>query len=137
MSEHPISELLQISMAKIREMIDVNIVVGSPIEMNGSLIIPVSKVRCGFVSGGIDQKRQRFDDENLSPFGGGAGGTMTITPVAFLVCQGQDVKILHLEESSHLYDRIIDGITKIFEQVFPSKKDQTKENDPLVYTVEK
>lgn len=138
MSEHPISELLQISMSKIREMIDVNIVVGSPIDMGESQIIPVSKVRCGFVSGGVDQKRNRFDEDSIFPFGGGAGGTMTITPIAFLVCQESEIKILHLDESSHLYDRIIDGVSKLIEQIFPFKNvKKSEDNNPIVYTVEK
>ena len=55
LSEHPISELLRISMGNIKEMIDVNIIVKHPIEMRNASIVPVSKIKCGIVSGGTDQ----------------------------------------------------------------------------------
>ena len=123
-------------MTRIREMIDVNIIVGEAIEANGATIIPISKVRCGFVSGGVDQKKSNLSQDH--PFGGGAGGTMTITPVAFLVCTSDDVKILHLNEGSHLFDRIIDSISRIIDHFFKKEKKGEKPlNEPTVYSVEK
>lgn len=116
-------------------MVDVNLVVGDAITSNDAIIIPVSKVRCGFISGGLDQKKNRLDDSENYPFGGGAGGTILITPVAFLVCQAQEVKILHLNESSHQFDRIIDTLSKLLEKVVTKKSSES--NEPTVYQVEK
>lgn len=135
MKEHPISELLQSVVTKMGTMVDVNLVVGDAITSHESIIIPVSKVRCGFISGGFDQKKNRLDGDDAYPFGGGAGGTILITPVAFLVCQEKEVKVLHLNESSHQFDRIIDTISRMIEKAFTKRAEQTKE--PEIYQVEK
>lgn len=115
--EHQISELMKISMTNLRELIDVNIVIGNPITSNNTIIIPVSKVKCGFVSGGIDQKKLRLDDINKNPFGGGAAGNLSITPVAFLVCKNDDVKVLHLDDNSHIFEKIIEAVPELFDKI--------------------
>lgn len=123
--EHQISELMKISMANIRELIDVNIVIGNPITHQDKIIIPVSKVKCGFVSGGIDQKKLRGDDSNHNPFSGGAAGNLSITPVAFLVCTESEVKVLHLDDNSHIFEKIIESVPDLFEKIMDSvKKDE-------------
>ena len=127
LSEHPISELLRISMGNIKEMIDVNIIVGDPIEMRNASIVPVSKIKCGIVSGGTDQKLGRsFDNIREYPFGGGAGGTWSITPIAFLVASNDEVKVLHLEESSHILEKMIDFVPNLIDQL---KKSLAKPKD--------
>jgi sporulation protein YtfJ len=137
-SEHPISELLRISMGNIKDMIDVNIIVGEPIEMRNASIIPVSKIRCGFVSGGTDQKLGRAAEEfDQYPFGGGAGGTWSITPIAFLVAANDEVKVLHLEESSHILEKMIDFVPNLIDQVKKSVSSSKEKNKPTVMTVEK
>ena len=75
----PISDILGISMEKIREMADVNSVIGEPIKLDdGTTIIPISKVSYGFASGGSDLP-SRYE-KNL--FGGGAGAGVSIKPEA-------------------------------------------------------
>lgn len=131
-NDHPISELLRISMGNIRDMIDVNIIVGDPIEMRNASIIPVSKIKCGIVSGGTDQKLGRsFDTVREFPFGGGAGGTWSITPIAFLVAANDEVKVLHLEESSHILEKMIDFVPNLIEQF---KKSVAKNPNPKAKT---
>ncbi len=115
--EHQISELMKISMTNIRELIDVNIVIGNPITFKDTIIIPVSKVKCGFVSGGIDQKKLKFDDTNKNPFGGGAAGNLSITPVAFLVCKDSDVKVLHLDDNSHIFEKMIEAVPDLLDKI--------------------
>lgn len=137
MKEHPISELLQSVVTKMGTMVDVNLVVGDAITSHESIIIPVSKVRCGFVSGGLDQKKNRLDGDDAYPFGGGAGGTILITPVAFLVCQEKEVKVLHLNESSHQFDRIIDTLSKMLEKVFNKNQETNSKQELEIYRVEK
>ena len=55
MSDHPINSLLDTSMKKIKELVDVNTIIGDPITTpDGTTVIPVSKVTYGFASGGSD-----------------------------------------------------------------------------------
>ncbi len=110
-----IINLLDTSIEKIKSMVDVNIVMGSLTTYNGVSVIPISKVKCGFVSGGIDQKEKEFDTK--TPFGGASGGTMTLTPIAFLVILENDAKILHLDEHSHILENLIDLIPDVINKV--------------------
>ena len=110
--DHPISELLKLSVESITDIIDVDVVIGKPIRLESTTVIPISKIKCGFISGGLDQKKIKDKIEN-SPFGGGAGAQATITPVAFLVETEGVVKILHLDENAHKFDSIIESIKEV------------------------
>lgn len=132
-NKQSINELLRIAMNSLREMTDVNIIIGDKIQCGDTTIIPISKVKCGFVSGGIDQIR-KTEYESKNPFGGGAGGSLTITPVAFLSITKDEVKVLHLEEESHILEKMIDFIPTTIDKVIKSLK---KDKEPKVYTVEK
>lgn len=103
---HPIEGMLGVSMEKIREMVDVNTVIGEPIVTKDGLttVIPVSRVSFGFGSGGSDIPSK----SEKEMFGGGAGAGVTIRPVAFLVIKEGDVKLLQMDEESK-------GLNKIFE----------------------
>ena len=89
---HPIDNLMNITMDKIKEMVDVNTIVGTPITAeDGTLIIPVSKVSYGFASGGSDLPTK---NEKKDLFGGGSGAGVTIQPIAFLtVYKGHDIPL--------------------------------------------
>lgn len=103
-----IIQLLDISVDKIKSMVDVNVVMGKMMTYNNVSVIPISKVKCGFISGGVDQKENQETKKN--PFGGASGGTMTLTPIAFLVILENDAKVLHLDEYSHILENLIDLI---------------------------
>ena len=103
-----IINLLDISVDKIKSMVDVNVVMGKMMTYNNVSVIPISKVKCGFISGGVDQKENQETKKN--PFGGASGGTMTLTPIAFLVILENDAKVLHLDEHSHILENLIDLI---------------------------
>lgn len=103
---HPISELLKLSVESITNVIDVDIIIGNPIVLDKTTLIPISKIKCGFVSGGLDQKQN--DLNSKTPFGGGAGAHATITPIAFLIEHEGNVKIMHLDEGAHKFETIID-----------------------------
>lgn len=103
-----IIQLLDISVDKIKSMVDVNVVIGKMMTYNNVSVIPISKVKCGFISGGVDQKENQETKKN--PFGGASGGTMTLTPIAFLVILENDAKVLHLDEHSHILENLIDLI---------------------------
>ena len=118
MSEHPIEGLMTTAMNSIQDMIDVNTIIGEPIETsNNIVIIPISKVSFGFAAGGsefkgetVDEYRKREKEEEVQyrlPFGGGAGAGVTINPIAFLVIQGENVKLMPVNYSSSI-DKLLD-----------------------------
>jgi sporulation protein YtfJ len=116
MSNHPIQGLMTTAMENLKQMIDVNTIIGDPVETpDGSVILTVSKVGFGFAAGGsefmLDGKNNEVEKQNghangEHPFGGGSGGGVSITPIAFLVVNSSGVKLLHLDESTHLYEKI-------------------------------
>ena len=124
-SEHPIEGLMLTAMNSIQDMVDVNTIIGEPIETsNNIVIIPISKVSFGFAAGGsefneetIDEYIKKEKEEQVQyklPFGGGAGAGVTINPVAFLVIQEGSVKLLPVNHSSAL-DRLLDYVPDLFE----------------------
>lgn len=127
MSNHPIEGLLGVSMEKIREMLDVNTIIGEPINIdNGVVIIPISKVTVGFGSGGSDFPSKR--EKEL--FGGGAGAGISLKPVAFLVVSGSDVKLLQMSEGGNTTDHIINAVPEVVDKIssfFSKKKDDSEE----------
>src|SRR3954471_15294257 len=99
-NEHPIQGLMQTAMENLRDMVDVNTIIGAPVETpDGQVIIPVSKVGFGFAAGGSEfsagtnkQPKANGNGHDTGkeagkhyPFGGGSGGGVSITPVAFIV----------------------------------------------------
>ncbi|MFL6557811.1 MAG: GerW family sporulation protein [Bacillus sp. (in: firmicutes)] len=137
MSDHPIQGLMTTAMESLKEMIDVNTIIGDPVETpDGSVILTVSKVGFGFAAGGSEFKLEGSQNQGQGqgqssshPFGGGSGGGVSITPIAFLIVNSHGVKMLHLDESTHLYEKILElapqAIDKI-QQMF-SKKDEGKQ----------
>ena len=110
----PIEGMLGTSMGKIREMVDVNTIIGDPITTpDGTVIIPVSKVTFGFGSGGSD-----FPNKSQQElFGGGAGGGVTIVPLAFLVVSGGEVKLLQLSPNNSTADKVVDAVPGLIDKV--------------------
>ena len=103
-------------MQKLREMIDANTVVGEPIATaDGITLIPVSKVSFGFVGGGSDFS-QKHGGKN--GFGGGTGIGVNVTPVAFIVIKGTDVKFLYVNPPElSTVDRLIDTVPEVLDKV--------------------
>lgn len=111
---HPIEGIMGISMDKIREMVDVNTIIGTPIVSEGTTIIPVSKVSFGFASGGSDLPTQAAEK-----FAGGSGAGVTVKPVAFIVIKADgDVELLELGNTkSSPLEGAIDAIPGIIEKI--------------------
>ncbi len=110
MSNHPIEGLMNEAMEHIRQMVDVNTIVGSPVTTaDGTTIIPISKVAFGFGAGGSEfnaKKSEKADDNAM--FGGGSGGGVSINPVAFLVVNSEQIKLLPISNSATTVDKLID-----------------------------
>ena len=113
MDKHPIESLMGTSMENIRDMVDVNTVIGDAVEtQDGSTIIPVSRVSFGFVAGGGEYGCPQAQQE--MPFAGGAGAGVSVHPVGFLVCSANGVRLLSASCSSPL-ERIVEMIPQALE----------------------
>lgn len=118
MSDHPIKGLMTTAMENLKDMIDVNTIIGDPVETpDGSVILTVSKVGFGFAAGGSQFSVEETPKESELPFGGGSGGGVSITPIAFLIVNSQGVKMLHIDESTHLVEKILDLAPSAIEKV--------------------
>ena len=134
MSDHPIQGLMTAAMENLKEMVDVNTIIGDPVETpDGSVILTVSKVGFGFAAGGsefiIDNKQQGQSSTSEQPFGGGSGGGVSITPIAFLIVGSSGVKTIHLDEGTHLLEKMLDLAPQVVDKIqsMLSKKDQKDE----------
>ena len=109
--------MLQETISKIREMVDVNSVVGEPITTpDGVTIIPVSKVSVGFGGGGSDFTRNGSGAEN--PFGGGAGAGVKVTPVCFLIVKDGNVRMMPVAApASTTADRIVEMVPDTLDKI--------------------
>lgn len=128
MKEHPIEGLMLTAMESIRSMIDVNTIIGEPMEISDNItIIPISKVGFGLAAGGSEFKdealenylRKQENEELIQyklPFGGGAGVGASISPVAFIVIQSGTVKLLPVEHPNIL-DKLLDYTPDIIEKI--------------------
>lgn len=130
--QHPIGDLMSTTMQKIREMVDVNTIVGQPIPAGEVTIIPVSKVSFGFASGGSDftGKNQKPDADNS--FGGGGGAGVNIAPIAFLIVKGDSVKLLPVAPPpGNSVDRVVEMVPELVDKVtgFIEKQQDKKENE--------
>ncbi len=117
--------MLESTVQKIREMLDVNTVVGTPIETNdGVTIIPVSKISVGFGGGGSDFANKNGSD----PFGGGVGGGVKVSPVCFLVVKDGNVRMLSVPTPANsTTERIVEMIPDTLDKItayLDSKKEE-------------
>ena len=122
--------MLENTIAKIREMVDVNSVVGTPITTaDGVTIIPVSKISVGVGGGGSDYVSKNPNRQE-NPFGGGAGGGVKVTPVAFLVVKDGSVRVLPIPAPANTTaDRIVEQVPDLLDKVadFINSKMEKKE----------
>ena len=127
MTEHPIEGLMSTAMNSIKDMVDVNTIIGDPIQASdNTVIIPISKVSFGFAAGGsefngetMDEYNRKDEDEQIHyrlPFGGGAGAGVSINPTAFLVVQENFVKLLPVNHTNTV-DKILDYVPDLIEKV--------------------
>ena len=126
MNNHPIEVLMETAMNSIKEMVDVNTIIGDPIETKtGMVIIPISKVCFGFAAGGsefkgetLDEYKRKEKEEEVQyrlPFGGGSGAGISINPVAFVIVQKETIKVIPIEHTSAI-DKLIDFVPDLLEK---------------------
>ena len=109
--------MLETTIQKIKEMVDVNSVIGQPITTpDGVTIIPVSRVSVGFGGGGSDFVGGKLGSDNA--FGGGAGGGVKVTPLCFLIIKDGNVRMMSVPEpASSTADRIVEMVPDTLEKL--------------------
>jgi sporulation protein YtfJ len=113
---HPIESLMKTAMQSIKEMVDVNTVVGDAVETNdGSVIIPISQVACGFAAGGGEYEVTGSTAKEL-PFAGGSGAGVSVKPIGFLVVRMNDVRLISVS-GNPLAERVVDLAPQIMDKL--------------------
>lgn len=120
-----VNSLLGVTMDKVKEMVDVDTVVGTPIVTDGVTLIPVSKVTYGFAGGGSDLPNK--SDKAL--FGGGSGAGITVTPIAFLTVKDGNVRLLPLVTQPNAVDSLITKLPDAVEQLADTVKEHRKKKE--------
>ena len=135
-NQTPISELLGISMDKVREMADINSIIGDPIKLDdGTTIIPISKVSYGFASGGSDLPSK--SDKKL--FGGGAGAGISIKPEGFLTVSNGNAKMIPITSENDPISSIIGSVPEAIDKIssfIKGKKNADNNSEETDVTVE-
>ena len=113
-----LSNMIENTLAKVRDMISVNDVVGDPIvTADGVTIIPISKVSVGFGGGGSDFVSKNPNKQE-NPFGGGVGGGVKVTPIAFIVIKGESVRMLPVATPANTTpDRIVEMVPDVLDKI--------------------
>ncbi len=131
---HPINSLMTTTLAKLKEMVDVDVIVGKPIDTpDGTTLIPVSRLSMGFGSGGSDFSGKNYKDNTPYHFGGGSGAGVKVDPVAFLIVKDGSVRLLPIgipavspaARAVEMVPQLVDKITDYLDR----QKD--KDNSPL------
>jgi sporulation protein YtfJ len=115
--KHPIEGLMQTAMESIKTMVNVNTILGDPVETpDGSVIVPVSRISLGFAAGGTEYEVEEKKEQKGFPFGGGTGAGISVNPVAFLVVGQGQVRLMPVDGNA-VVDRLIDMAPRLFEQI--------------------
>ncbi len=127
MKETPVNKIMENTLEKMRQMVDVSTIIGEPMVTGNITLIPVSKVSYGFTSGGTDLPSK----SNAELFGGGGGGGITITPVAFIVIENGKCRMMQINNYTSSADRAIamipELVDKVTELLRADKEDKAEE----------
>ncbi|MEA4921319.1 MAG: GerW family sporulation protein [Clostridiaceae bacterium] len=123
-----LSDVMSQTISKIKELVDVNTVIGNPITtIDGTTLIPVSKVTFGFASGGMDGK----DKADKPSVGAGSGAGVSIVPIAFIVVSGGNVRMIYIDPPANSsLDKVIDMVPGIIDKF---KKEKHQDSSEEVY----
>lgn len=128
---HPINEMMSTTIQKVRELVDANTIIGEPVVAGNVTLIPVSKISCGFGTGGSEFATKNQTPEKQNAFGGGGGAGVKITPVAFLVVCGDAVKLLPMAAPADTtLDRVVDLVPDLVDKIselFDRKPKETQD----------
>lgn len=123
MSETNIKAIMDVTMEKLRAMVDADVVTGTPITVGEVTLVPVSRVSFGLATGGSD-----FPSKSGNQlFGGGGGAGVTVVPIAFIAVKGGDVKMLPVYNDLTTVEKAINMAPDIIEkakEIFSKKEDK-------------
>ncbi|MBE5039317.1 GerW family sporulation protein [Ructibacterium gallinarum] len=137
-NKHPIEGIMYTALQGLKEMIDVNTIVGDAITTpDGTVIIPISKVALGFGVGGSEFEKYRAGkvsgEEPKNMFGGATGGGISLTPEAFLVVGNGKIRMISVTPQNSIYDRLMDlapeAIDRVTELFHKEKKVEVTPED--------
>ncbi len=118
MSTHPINELMTNVMGNLKQMVDVNTIVGNPVETaDGTTVIPISKVGFGFAAGGSDFGKNASGATDSTNFGGGSGAGVSISPIGFLVVSKDQIRMIPVNSTNSAVDKLVDYIPSAINKV--------------------
>lgn len=135
MADNKINEIMDGTLDKIKSVVNVDTVMGSPINTpDGTTIIPVCKINYGFGSGGSDipsKHTNKAGGGTNSFFGGGVGASVSVDPVAFLVIKDGNVKITQIEPFTSSIDRLVQSAPEFIDKIgsFFVKEDKAEEQE--------
>ena len=135
MLEHPIEGLMKTTMESIKDMVDVNTIVGDPVQTpDGQVIIPISRVSFGFASGGGDyvvDKNLKNNEEptKKAPFAGGAGAGVSVQPVAFMVVGNGSMKLIPVDQGSSMLNSLLEFIPKVASEMNKNNKNSSTDTN--------
>lgn len=132
MNDEKVNRLMGVTMDKIKEMVDADTVIGSPVTTpDGTIILPISRISYGFASGGSDLPSKAQPSSGLFAGGGGAG--ITVSPVAFLSISNGNVRVLQIEPYFSPVDRALEKVPQVIDQLtalFKKKPGEEPEKAP-------
>lgn len=129
MTDHPINGIMNSAMENLKQMVDVNTIIGDAITSpDGTVIIPVSKVSFGLAAGGGEYVSKHKTPEETKPFAGGVGAGVTISPVAFLAVNEKNVRLLPVDGDEPV-SKLIDYIPVMVDKVSGIISSKGKENN--------
>lgn len=139
-----IQSIMETTLETIKNSIDSNTIVGNPIKAEESVIVPISKVTVGFgIGGGEYNKNCKTETKCDTNFAGGSGGAITISPVAFVVVENGETRLISLEDNVNLVDniltvtpRIIDKVQRILKHDSNVKFQEDMDNDIKIHKEE-
>ena len=130
MSDNQVNNLLGVTMDKIKQMVDVNTVIGDPVTTpDGTTVIPVSRVSYGFASGGSDLPSKAQPSAGL--LAGGSGAGITISPIAFLTIHQGNVRVLQIEPYLSSVDRALEKVPDVVDKVTSLFQKEDRKEEPL------
>ncbi|MDF2840271.1 MAG: sporulation protein YtfJ [Clostridia bacterium] len=132
--QQPVENLMKTTMESIKNMIDVNTVVGDPVETkDGTIAIPISRVCYAFVAGGGDLSKKNDEKadqdalDNSYPFAGGTGAGVTIMPIGFLTSSNGQLRMMPVAYSNTI-DKVIDMVPNFIENIENMVKNRNNDN---------
>ncbi|MEW9077811.1 GerW family sporulation protein [Terrisporobacter glycolicus] len=139
-----IQSIMETTLETIKNSIDSNTIVGNPIKAEASVVVPISKVTVGFgIGGGEYNKNCKTETKCDTNFAGGSGGAITISPVAFVVVENGETRLISLEDNVNLVDniltvtpRIIDKVQRILKHDSNVKFQEDMDNDIKIHKEE-